>query len=98
QQIGRLAPQYGGYAVLVAVDLTLEGTVEPAEKAALFVGMALGNGFEDGGTQGRGEDQRNQYRQRHCRGDGNGELTVDHPGGTAEEGHGHEYRGQHQAD
>src|SRR5690606_27149693 len=29
QQIGSLAPQYGGYAMLVAVDPALEGTVEP---------------------------------------------------------------------
>ena len=46
----------------------------------------------------RRQHQRHHDRQQHGRDDGDGELAVDHAGRAAEEGHGQEHRGQHQAD
>ncbi len=44
------------------------------------------------------QHQRHHDGQRHGRDDGDRELAVDHAGRAAEEGHGQEHRGQHQAD
>ena len=56
------------------------------------------HGFEQGGTQGRGQDQGHQHREHHGRDDGEGELAIDGTGRATEEGHGHEHRRQHQGD
>ena len=98
QQIGDLASEHASHPALILADATLESTVEPAEETALLVALTLGNGFEDGGTQRWGEDQRHQHRQGHGRGNGNRELAIDYPSGATEEGHGHEHRRQHQTD
>src|SRR5690606_28389467 len=98
QQVGYLAAQYGNHALLIAIDATFKGTVEPAEEAPLRVALALGNGLEDGGTERRREDQRHQHRQGHGRSDGDGELAIDDPRAAPEDRHGHKHRRQHQAD
>src|SRR3989344_2413449 len=92
-----LVPDHVPHAALVAQYATVEGAVEPAEETTLGLAVRLGvDRLEHGGAQGRGEDQRNQYRQRHGRNDGDGELFVDHTGGAAEECHRQQYRRQHQ--
>ena len=40
--------------------------------------------------------QRHHHGEEHRRNDGDRELTVNHPGGSAEEGHRQEYRREHQ--
>src|SRR3546814_11300402 len=59
---------------------TIELVVEPAEEAGeRAVPFALAGivGLEDRGAQRRGEDQRDQYRKRHRRDDGDRELAID---------------------
>ncbi len=90
--------EHAANAALEAVGAAVEGAVEPAEEAFFLVmGIAFGL-LQQGGAQRRGEDQRHQNRKAHAEHDGYGELLVDDAGRTAEEGHGHEHRRQHQAD
>ena len=81
---------------LVAVGAAVEQAVEPAEEAALLTKLAVLDRLENGGAQGRGQDQRHQHREHHGRDDGQRELTVDGTGGATEEGHRHEHRREHQ--
>lgn len=84
---------------LVALHAAVEVAVEPAEEPTFLHAMVtLGNGFEHGCAERRGEDQRHQYRQGHGRDDGDGELFIDHTGGAAEERHRQQYRRKHQGD
>ncbi|MNN38993.1 hypothetical protein D3C81_1530150 [compost metagenome] len=99
QQVRRLVAQDVAHATLVALHAAVEVAVEPAEEAALGnVMFTLGNRLEHGRAQRRGEDQGNQYRQRHGRNDGDRELLVDHPGGATEERHWQQYRREHHGD
>ena len=60
--------------------------------------VALLDGFQERRAQRGREDQRDDHRQRHRRGDGDRELPVDDAGRPAEEGHRQEHRGQHHRD
>ena len=97
-QVRCLALEHARHAALIGIAAAVEGTVEPAEEAALGLVVVAVDGFEQGSAQRRREDQRHQHRQGHGRDDGDGELPVDDPGGAAEEGHRQEHRRQHQAD
>src|SRR3546814_17880450 len=80
---------------------TIELVVEPAEEAGeRAVPFALAGivGLEDRGAQRRGEDQRDQYRKRHRRDDGDRELAIDDAGRSADEGHRQEHGRQTHAD
>src|SRR3546814_8591203 len=78
----RALPTVGGatHAALVLAGTTIELVVEPAEEAGeRAVPFALAGivGLEDRGAQRRGEDQRDQYRKRHRRDDGDRELAIE---------------------
>ena len=66
-----------------------------ADKAG---GILVLRPLQQGGGERRREDERDQHRQAHRRDNGDGELAVNHPGGTAEKGHGQEHRREHQGD
>ena len=55
-------------------------------------------GFQQPRRHGRRKDDRHDQRDRHGRDHGDRELPVDHPGGSAEEGHRQEDRRQHHVD
>ena len=98
-QIAPTTRQHAADAALETLGAAVEAAVEPAKEAFLLVQGLAGLGrLEDGRAQRRGEDQCDQYRQRHADHDGDGELAVDDTGRAAEEGHGHEHGGQHHAD
>ncbi len=66
-QVTPRTAQNTAYAVGVVVRALLEHAVKPAEEAFFtFPVIAFGNRFQHGGTKSRSQDQRHQYRQRHC--------------------------------
>ncbi len=92
------AAQDAAHPRLIALAGVVEVAVEPAEETAVG-GLVIGlGGLEQGGAEGRGQDQGDHHRQGHGRDDGDRELAVDDPLGAAEEGHGHEHGGQDQRD
>ena len=70
------------HALFITPGKLLEGGVEPDKKAvpvlmAVFARHPL---LDQGGAQGRGENQGDEYREHHRGGDGNGKLAIDDPG------------------
>ena len=74
----------------VAVEPTEEGSQEGGGGFGGFV--PRGNRLEEGGAEHRRQDQGHDHGEQHGGDDGDGELLVDDPGRTREEGHGAEDR------
>ena len=98
QQVTTGAAQDVTHAVGVVVRTLIKHAVEPAEEAFMLAVTAFLNRLQHRRAQGWRQDQRNQYRQRHRRNDGDGELTVNRTGRAAKEGHRDKYRGQYHRD
>ena len=79
-QITTGAAQNVAYAVGVVVRALIEHAVKPTEETGGRAMAAFLNRLQHGGAQRWRQDQRHQYRQRHRRNDGDGELAIDGPG------------------
>ena len=98
QQVAAALSEHPLHARRVAAGAGVEDAVEPPEEAAFLLVVAFLDGFQERRAQRGREDQRDDHRQRHRRGDGDRELPVDDAGRPAEEGHRQEHRGQHHRD
>ena len=84
----------GAHAPNIAARQPVEAAVEPAEEAARALARLMRP--QHGGAEHRGEDDGDQHRQGHGRGDGHRELPIDHPHRPAKEGHRQEHSREHQ--
>ncbi len=92
------APQEGRSGVVVPIPEGVEIAVERGEETAALDGAFALHGLQQRGAQRRRQHQRHHDGQRHGRDDGDGKLAIDDAGRAAEECHGQEHGGQHQAD
>ena len=80
------------HLVLIAALGPAVEAVKRAEEA-LFVRRRVA---QDRAAERGRQGQRHHHGEEHRRNNGDRELTVNHPGGAAEEGHRQEYRREHQ--
>ncbi|MNB89842.1 hypothetical protein D3C75_368890 [compost metagenome] len=80
QQITTGAAQNIAYAVGVMMRALIKHAVEPTEEPFMLAVAPFLNRFQHGGAQCWRQDQCHENRQRHCRNNGDGELTVNRTG------------------
>ena len=94
-QVARGARQHARHATLVTFGGAGKAPVEPAKEPCFGMLVTRFHRFEQRGTQGRREGQRQERRERNRHAHDGGKLTVNIAHRAAEKGQRYKHRNQH---